>query len=808
MSLDHPVADSTTDDRTRMEPLPLVPLLDREPIGTALPAPLTTFVGRDHETAAIVSLLCQEEVRLVTLTGPGGVGKTRLALQVAGELATQFRDGVIFIPLASVADPDLVPATIAGALGVREAAGRSLLDRLVTFLSERSLLLVVDNFEHLAAAAPLLTNLLAAAPRLTVLVTSRVVLGLSGECPYPVPPLALPGRETSDERREHGGQSLVARLSSVDSVRLFVARAAAAQPGFTLDADNAAAVAEVCRRLDGLPLALELAAARLRVLPPGALLDRLDHRLAILTGGARDQPARLRTLRDAIAWSHDLLSPADRSLFARLAVFIGGFGLEGAVAVAGDSTTNELEILDGVARLVDASLVRQEGEQAGGPRFGMLETIREYGRERLATSGEEPEVRGRHAAWCLALAEQEEASIWSGADQARRLDRQAAEFANLRAALSWLDETGDADGLLRLAGALSYVWFQRGPRSEGRAWLTRALAMSGTGTTAARANGLFALGALRGTMGGSNAIDLLFESLELRRNLGDERGIALALLFLGSAFVRNEDLDRAVPLLEEATARFEALGNLLGVAFARVQYGMVALASGNGPRAEALLIEALARFRQLGQQFGIAGCLVNMGMVLEDRGDLAGAAAYYAERLDLWDDYGHLEGFADALVGAGKLAVASGWLEPAGRLLGAATALADALGDIPSARERARRERAIAAVRAALGDAAFEAAWRAGRALTPMQASLEARAVLAESAAESQQRTAATDHALTPRELEILRLIEAGLSNRQIGETLFTSERTVANHNSSIFAKLSVDSRTAAVARARQLGIL
>lgn len=797
--------------RTRKEPLPLVPLPDRERSGSALPAPLTSFVGRDHDTAAIASLLRQDEVRLVTLTGPGGVGKTRLALRIAGDLTAAFREGVAFVPLASVADPDLVPAAIASALGVRDAAGGSLVDRLAAFLRERSLLLVVDNFEHLVTAAPLLTDLLAAAPRLTVLVTSRGVLGLSGECPYPVPPLALPGRETSDERREREGQSLVARLSSFDAVRLFVARAAAARPGFTLDADNAAAVAEVCRRLDGLPLALELAAARLRVLPPGALLDRLDHRLAILTGGARDQPARLRTLRDAIAWSHDLLTPADQSLFARLAVFTGGFGLDGSAAVAGDPTTTDLEILDGVARLVDASLVRQVGEQAGEPRFGMLETIREYGLERLAASGEEPEVRRRHAAWCLALVEQEDASIWSGSDQARRLDRQAAELANLRAALAWLDQTGDADGVLRLAGALSYFWYQRGSRAEARAWLARGLAMSGTDPTVARANGLFALGAHRGTMGESGAIDLLFESLALQRSLNDERGIALTLLFLGATFVENEDLDRAVPLLDEAAARFEALGNLLGVDFVRVQFGMVALASGDGLRAEALLVEALAQFRQLGQKFGIAICLGNLGIVLEDRGDLASAATYYAERLDLGDDYGYPENVVDALAGAGKLAAAGGRQESAGRLLGAATALSKALWDVTPPRERARRERAIAVARAALGAAGFAAAWDAGRSLTPEQASVEARAVLAELArpvATSPRSTAATDRALTPRELEVLRLIEAGLSNRKIGETLFTSERTVANHNTNIFAKLEVDSRTAAVARARQLGIL
>ena len=481
-------------ERQHPPPTPAVPLLHLvervQGPAFSLPHSLTSFLGREREVAIVAALLNRPEVRLLTLTGPGGAGKTRLALRVAEESAAHFADGVAFVPLAAVVRPELVLQSIAQALGVREGGERPLLDRLVAALRERRSLLVLDNYEHVRPAAPLVTTMLLGCPDLTVLVTSRTTLHLSGEHTFPVPPLTLP---------EAAGPGTAAVANHYEAVQLFVARAQAIQPEFILSDDNAGAIAEICQRLDGLPLAIELAAARSSVLSPEAMLARLQGRLPFLIGGPQDVPPRLRTMRDAIAWSYDLLRPNEQRLFSRLAVFAGGFTLGAAIVAAGAADPERDAVLDAVATLVDASLVRQTGGR-GEPRYEMLETIREYGRERLVAMGVEEETRHAHLAWVLEFVE----TIWPPRTAAPtafpalgELDR---ERANIRAALAWAIARADAAGALRLTSALAEYWQLRGDFTEGRDWLRQALHL-GDGPPQLRASAQYGAAILADSQG-------------------------------------------------------------------------------------------------------------------------------------------------------------------------------------------------------------------------------------------------------------------------------------------------------------------
>jgi predicted ATPase/class 3 adenylate cyclase len=591
-----------------------------------LPAQPTALIGREPELAALRDMLVAPESRQVTLVGPGGVGKTRIALQAAVESLEAFPDGVWWVPLAAVSDPGLVAQAIAAPLGVREVAGESLLETLGEHLRTRRLLLLLDNLEQVVDAGPLLADLLTTAPQLQILATSRAPLGILAEREFSVAPLPLPAR---------GRASAEATLAS-PAVRLFVERAQAVKPEFALDVDNADDVAAICRRLDGLPLAIELAAARIRILPPRQLLARLDCRLKLLTGGSRDLPPRQQTLRAAIAWSYDLLDEAEQSLFACLAIFAGGCTLEAAERIGEGTGTTALDVLDGLDSLVQKSLLRQEDGADGEVRFSMLETIREYGRERLDASGDAETVAHAHAGFYVSLAEEAEPQL-TGPQQGEWLDRLETEHDNLRAALDWLAHPGEEETQLRLAAALWRFWWMRGYLSEGRRWLNRILTAADGLPAAARAKALSGAGILAEAQGDYEHATVLHEqALALSRQIGDRRGIAASLTDLGIVARFRGDHPLASQLHEEALTLWRELRDDRGMASSFHELGRLALDRGDYRGASTLLEQSLALCRAAGEASALGSILESLGMLAFYEEDYERAVTLYEESLAVW----------------------------------------------------------------------------------------------------------------------------------------------------------------------------
>jgi predicted ATPase/serine/threonine protein kinase len=709
-----------------------------------IPVQRTPFVGQQKEVAAARELLLRPDVRLLTVTGPGGIGKTRLAVEVAGGLMEHFPGGIHFVPLSALTDPGLLASVIVQTLGIREAGAQSSLEVLKKVLLDSApMLLLLDNFEHLMQAAPTVAELLAMSPKLKILVTSRAALHVYGEHEFPVPALAVPDLHAMPAPEV---------LSQFPAIALFVQRALAAKPDFELDPQNASAIIEICARLDGLPLAIELAAARVKVLSPSAMRTRLASRLQLLTGGARDLPQRQQTLRSAIDWSYDLLNPAEQRLFRRLSVFVGGCTLEGVEAVCDTKGDLDLDLLDGMASMVDKSLLQQIEQANAESRFVMLETIREYAREKLEASQEEARTKRAHAAYCLVLAEEEVTEQ----TRAEWLDRFALEHGNFRAALEWLTQTRDAEWGLRLGSALFRFWEAREYLAEGRDRLAKLLDMAGASApTKSRGRALFAAGVLAGEQRDYAAADTLMkQSLEIARQLEDTQAVAVCLnalavhardqgnlalahsLFQESLVLWRElrdllaiaralsnmasvlklqgDFEHAGSLYAECLAIFQGLEDRAGVAWSLNYQGDVAREQGDRAGALALYEQALAIFREINDRWGIAGTLADLGTLASEQRDSPAAHALYRESLRIFQELEHKRGTARLLECFACSAAAEFQAERSLRLAGAAAALRQNIGAPLTPAEQTKLEAILDPARQSLSNTASAMAWLEG----------------------------------------------------------------------------------------------
>lgn len=794
-----------------------------------VPSSPRRILGREEDIARLSDLLDQDAIRLVTLTGPGGVGKTRLALEVARTVHGR-RSRVAFVDLTPLASADLVLPTIAAALDVTPGIDQPLQQRVAQRLATEPMLLVLDNFEHVLPAASEVAELLAACPQLRVMVTSREPLHLSWEQEYPVAPLTVPDLEASQSMEE---------LAANPAVALFVARARATDPAFALHEESAASVAAICVRLDGLPLALELAAARARALPARAMLDRLDHVLDVVGEGPRDAPARHRTLRAAIGWSYDLLEPDLRRLFRGLSVFAGGCDL-GAIAAVMGGDTEEPAALAACMALVERSLLQLEEDPGGEPRFRMLETIRSFAAEELRAAGEADAAAGSHAAFYSRLAGIAAREVEGGRDQPRWLDRCEREIGNFRAALRWSGEHGNPELGAGLASALMWFWFIRGYWTEGREWLEWLLADAKALTPATRARGLLSLGLLsmfqddyevaaawleeslsiadrakdhktaalarswlatydaarRGDY--ARAEELCQVSLAAFREAGDRVNAARALSYLARSRLDSGAARDAIAPAEEAVAEFRGAGYAGGTAYGLGIQALVRLANDDLPGARAAAVESLERARRIDYHWAQQFALQALGEVTRAEGDAAGsgrllrqALAVLNERGSRWDAVRAMEVLAGVAVDQGRHARAA-------RLFGGADRLRARVGEAVPPGVAQGRERDVARARRRLGADRYRALHAAGAALSDGELIAEALGGDAEPSgvAPRSQQPAAAASPITERERQVAVLVADGLGNREIAEQLDITEATAEAHVRHIFNKLGVNRRS------------
>jgi predicted ATPase/class 3 adenylate cyclase len=695
-------------------PAEFPPLDTLEGAPNNLPLQPTPFIGRAKEVAELEEVLARNEVRLLTLTGPGGIGKTRLALQVAADMLDQFPNGAFFVSLAPIDDPALVSNTVAEALGVRESGGQTLLASLKGYLQDKRILLVLDNYEHLLEAAPVAWELLRAAPHLKLLVTSRAPLRVSAEYEHHVPPLAVPstayqlaGRRPGS-RKGHAADDF-SNLNAFPAIALFVSRAKAANLTFELNEQNASAIAEICVRLDGIPLAIELAAARIKILTPDALLARLGNRLKLLTGGARDLPARQQTLNSTIEWSHDLLNAEEKTLFRRTSIFRGGFSLEALESVCGEVTgygyrvldsedgsekarpapgdSYPLDVLDGAESLVDKSLMYRKEEDAGfllgkgEMRFGMLDTIHEYAQARLEESSEAKEIARQHAGYFLQLAERAEPELM-GPRQAEWLARMEHEHDNVRAALKWLHSSAEWEMEGRMAGLMTRFWQRRGYLGEGHRWLTAALEKKADLSPAVRAKALHGLGVMSYEQGDQGEAESCFsEALALRRELGDRTGMMASTNNLANVALYRDDYERAAEFYAEALALSREMNETWAIAFTLGNMGWIGMNQGDYERAASFYEEGLALRRASGDRWGTANSLDNLAWARTYQRNHEEASRLAEESMELFQEMGDKDGISDLLDIQGRAALGRGEYKQAKSLFGEGLTLNQEMGD-------------------------------------------------------------------------------------------------------------------------------
>jgi predicted ATPase len=671
----------------------------------SLPVQPTVFVGREAEGAAVRDLLADPELRLLTLTGPGGIGKSRLAFEVAQEIQDRYPDGMAYALLGQVREPSLVLPTIARAVGARESSKGSVLDAIKEALGSKHMLLILDNFEHVLDAGPHLAEILAACPGLTLLVTSRAALNLRSEHEFEVPPLDL----------HRPGHLEVGLGAPSEAVRLFVDRAKSANASFELTEANEPIIREICARLDGLPLAIELAAARARLLTPELMLQKLHNRLELLSRGPRDLPERQQTLRALLDWDYELLDEDRPLTFRRLAVFVGGFSL-----TAAEQTLLEpdemIDVLDSVDSLVRKSLIRQQEALYGEPRFGMLNSIRDYAAEKLIEAGEEPALRDRHAAYYLELALQANARLRE-ADQKKWLDTLETEHGNMRAALTWFVDSDQPELEMELAGNLARFWEFRGYLTEGQQRLEGALSRATTAPPELRALCLDGAGMLARSQGElKRATALIEECIALRRELGDTAALAMSLKNLGAIFADRGDLARTRRLYEESLALFEEAHDPFGVAIVQNNLGVLHTYEEDWDRGGEYYEESLAFFRSHGDTQGIARGLMNLGEVRMMQGRLEEAEDMLKESFVLFGEIGSRWDIAYVLEGMAHVFARRDRALDAVKLYGAAESLREVLGSPLPPNEIETYEKHVARARAMVDDAAFEGAWQEGRA--------------------------------------------------------------------------------------------